>query len=109
MVDSQVYYADAATRILFLGDNDDTLAHGVSECLCHVCLKCKQRGIRPKTSRYSSYDNLYSGTTKSLTDHQYFLCPPSVWAYIFKSRAWGKSLPVDYLPLCRDHFREERR
>lgn len=88
MVDSEVYYADAPTHIPLLGDVDDTPAHAVSECLCHVCLKSKQRGVRPKTSRYSSYDNLYPETTKSLTDHQYFLCPPSVWAYIFKSRAW---------------------
>ena len=104
MVDIQVYYAerDPANRPL-LGDTYDTPAYGVSECLCHVCLKSKQRGVRPKSSRYSSYDDLYPEKTKSLTDHQYFLCPPSVPAYIFKSRAWGKSLPVDYSLLYGDN------
>lgn len=96
MVDSEVYYEEVSPSLRpQLGGVDDTLAYGVSECRCNVCLTSKQRGVRPKTSRYSSYDELYPETTKSLTDHQYFLCPPSVWAYIFKSRDWGKSLLVD--------------
>ena len=93
MVDSDVYYAEVASKHKpVLDEVDDTPAYGESECLCHVCLKSKQRGVRPKTSMYSSYDGIYPDTTMSLTDHQYLLCPPSVCAYIFKSRAWRKSL-----------------
>lgn len=100
MVDTEVYYAEEAShKRPILGNVGDTPAYGVSECLCHVCLKSKQSGIRRKISRYSSYDDLYMETTKSLTDHQYFLCPPSVYAYVFKSREWGKRLPFDDLPL----------
>ena len=99
MVDSQEYYAENPQNRPVLGEIGDTPAYSVSECLCHVCLKTKQRGIRPKISRYSNYDDLYPETTKALTNHQYFLCPPSVYAYIFKSRAWGKSFWADRLPL----------
>lgn len=103
MVDSEVYYAEEGSgRKPLLDKVGDTTESDVSECLCHVCSKSKQRGVRPKTSRYSSYDEFYPETTESLTDHQYFLCPPAVYAYVFKSRDWGKSLPVDDLPLYRD-------
>ena len=102
MVDSEVYYEEFEGDRPFLGGILDTSPYSVSECLCHVCLKTKQRGVRPKLSRYSDYDDLYPETTKTLTNHQYFLCPTSVWAYVFKSRAWGKSLRADYLPLYQD-------
>ena len=96
MLDTEVYYAEEKpNRRPLLGKIDDTSAYGVSECLCHVCLRSKKSGVRRKISRYSSYDDIYMEVTKSLTDHQYFLCPPSVYAYVFKTREWGKSLLVD--------------
>lgn len=98
MVDSEVYYTEVTTGDKpSLGEVDDAPAHGVSECLCLVCLKSKPRGIRPRTSRYSTYEDLFPETTELLTSHQYFLCPRSVCAYIFKSRTWGKSLRTDCL------------
>ena len=98
MVDSDVYYTEVASRAMpILGNCGDSPESGVSKCLCHVCLKSKQRDIRPKVSRFSNYDDLYPETTKFLTNHQYFLCAPQVFAYVFKSRAWGKSLPVGEL------------
>lgn len=101
MVDSEVYYMEVASAKSaprpILGDCGDTTEFGVSKCLCHVCLNSKQRGIQPKISRYSNYDDLFPETTKSLTNHQYFLCAPEVHAYVFKSRAWGKGLLVDEL------------
>lgn len=98
MVDSQVYYAEVIPgQRPVVGNCGDNPESGVSKCLCHVCLKSKQRGIRPKISRYSNYDDLYPETTKFLTNHQYFLCAPEVHAYVFKSRSWGKSFPVDEL------------
>ena len=103
MVDSEVYCAEEDSRAKpLLGEVGDTTESDVSECLCPVCSKSKQRGVRPKTSMYSNYDELYPETTKSLTDHQYFLCPPAVQAYVFKSRKWGKSPPIDDLPSYRD-------
>ncbi len=104
MVDSEVYYEGFEKERPFLGEIGDTLPYSVSECLCRVCLKTKQRGVRPRSSRYSDYDDLYPETTKSLTNHQYFLCPPSVYAYIFKSRAWGKSFRADRLPLYQNNL-----
>lgn len=93
-MDSQVYFAEEIPRGRpRLGEIGDASESGVSDCVCHVCSKSKQRGVRLKASRFSSYDDLYPETTKSLTDHQYFLCAPEVHAYVFKSRAWGKSLP----------------
>ena len=92
MVDSQIYYAEVNPEMrLILDDGGDTSESGVSKCLCQVCVKSKRRGVRPRTSRYSNYDDLYPETTKSLTKHQYFLCAPEVYAYVFKSRAWGKN------------------
>lgn len=69
MVDSQVYFAemDSYDRPS-TGELDDALESDVPECLCHVCLKNKQRGIRPKPSRFSNYDGFDPKTTKSLTD-----------------------------------------
>ena len=103
MVDSQIYFQERSPSSRYaLGDIGDVSESGLSECICHVCLKSKQRGIRRKVSRFSSYDGIYPETTKSLTDHQYFLCSPFIDAYVFKSRSWGKSLSVDDLPLDRD-------
>lgn len=93
MVDSQVYYAEEAPgNRPVVGELGDTPESGVSECLCQACSKSKQRVISHKTAKFSSYDDLYPETKNSLTPHQYFLCAPSVYAYVFKSRAWGKSL-----------------
>ena len=64
MVDAEMYFEELGeTARPILGDLDDTLAHSVSGCLYHVCLKSKQRGTRQKTSRYSTYDELYPETT----------------------------------------------
>ena len=103
MVDSEVYYAENSSYDRpITGELYDTLDSDVSECLCRVCLKTKKRGIHPKASRYSSYDGIDPKTTKSLTDHQYFLCAPAVYAYIFKLRAWRKSFLIPNIPLHWD-------
>ena len=95
MVDTEVYFAEVdPTKRPDLGKVGDTPTTGISDCLCHVCLKSNRRGIGRKTSKYSAYDEIDLETTKHLTDHQYFLCPPSVYAYLFKNRDWGKDLPI---------------
>ena len=103
MVDSQVYFAEINSYDRpTTGELYDTLESDVSECLCHVCLKTKKRGVHPKPSRYSSYDGIDPKTTKSLTDHQYLLCAPAVYAYVFKLRAWRKSFLIDNISLYWD-------
>ena len=99
MVDTEMYYAEVTSEVKpALGEVGDGPDHGVSVCLCDVCLRSQQRPVRPKSSRYSDYENLYPETTNSLTDHQYFLCSGAVRAFVFKSRTWGKSLPIDCSP-----------
>ena len=103
MIDSEIAYQQTNSPSRpDLGEIDDVSESGVSECICHVCLKSKERGVRRKVSRFSSYDEIVPETTKFLTDHQYFLCSPWVYAYVFKSRSWGKSPSIDDLPLDRD-------
>ena len=105
MVDTELYYQrEGSEERLSLGELDDSLESGVSECLCDVCSKSKNRGIRPKTSRFSNYDDLYPEETKTLTNHQYFICDLSVYAYVFKTRSWGKRNSADGLPLHRDNL-----
>ena len=99
MVDTQLFYAEEALdgQMPVLDNVNDKMAHGISTCLCDVCLKSQQRGVRRTSSRFSSYEFLYPETTDSLTDHQYFLCHASVRAYRFKHRDWSKSLLSDHL------------
>ena len=99
MVDTQLFYPQVAAEgeKPVLDNVNDKMAHGISTCLCDVCLKSQQREVRRTTSRFSSYEFLYPEKTDSLTDHQYFLCNSWVWAYRFKHRDWSKNLLSDHL------------
>ena len=98
MVDTEVFYGEEDYgKKPILGNISDDSVRGISECFCRVCLKSKKRGVRPETSKYSKYDDIWFDTKGPLTDHQYFLCPPNVFAYVFKSRTWGKPFLLDCL------------
>ena len=105
MVDTELYYKEECPEYRpSVGELNDIFGSGVSECYCDVCSNSKTRGIRPKTPRFSNYDDLYPEETKTLTNHQYFICGSEVYAYIFKNRAWGKRNSADGLPLHRDNL-----
>ena len=93
MVDTESYYTKSAlaTRPSLGGINDIT-AGGVTDCLCHVCLKFRDR-TQAKVSPFVSYDGIYPEVTKGLTAHQYFLCSDRITAYVLKARSWRKQYP----------------
>lgn len=60
-----------------------------SPCMCPACIggaKDQERQIL----RVDRYDSIIPEANKELTKHHYFLCPQSVWAYMFKARDWRK-------------------
>ncbi|MCJ1458205.1 hypothetical protein MMC28_008576 [Mycoblastus sanguinarius] len=87
MVDAIEYYVGETKEIIPIVGMDD-VARGISQCLCHVCLKYKDRTGRMKASAFTDYDFIIPKKTKELTSHQYFLCPPGINAYVFSDRAW---------------------
>ena len=93
MVDTETYYSKStlATRPSLGGINDIT-AGGVTDCLCHVCLKFRDR-TQAKVSPFVSYDGIYPEVTKALTAHQYSLCSDRITAYVLKVRSWRKQHP----------------
>ena len=97
MVDAIEYYVGETKEIIPIVGMDD-VARGISQCLCHVCLKYKDRTGRMKASAFTDYDFIIPKKTKELTSHQYFLCPPGINAYVFSDRAWGKRATVLHHP-----------
>lgn len=53
-----------------------------------------------KIPRFSNYDNILPELVGELTPHQYFLCPQSVWVYVFRTRKW-QSVDVSNLSAPR--------
>jgi hypothetical protein len=60
----------------------------VSDCPCHICNENKNEKAQ-KTGIFDGYDNI-TKKRPTLTDHQYFLCAKQIYAFVFKTRTWGK-------------------
>jgi hypothetical protein len=61
----------------------------VSDCPCHICSESKNEKLQ-KTAIFDRYDNITPKNQPTLTNHQCFLCAKQVYAFVFKTRTWGK-------------------
>jgi len=60
-----------------------------SDCRCHTCNDNKNE-MEQKTPIFDHYDRITRKDSPALTNRQYLLCPKKVWAFVFKTRTWGK-------------------
>lgn len=60
----------------------------VSDCPCHICSN-KNEKVQ-NTAIFDRYDKITRKVIRTLTNHQYFLCPKQIHAFVFKTRTWGK-------------------
>lgn len=63
----------------------------ITDCSCFVCRRRNKERSQAKAEGepFEDYHGIYPKDNKSLTPHQYFLLPPKIWAFIFKTRTWG--------------------
>jgi hypothetical protein len=99
MVDLKSYYAslkadpkdsrnDPNTRPIMMDRSD--LRNWTSDCACPICIKKTEHLKLDSKFTDINYNGITNIHTKRLTDHHYFLCPKEIYAFIFKTRSWGK-------------------
>jgi hypothetical protein len=81
-------YSPLEEKIPKLMDNSDHRDF-VSDCPCHICNENKNEKAQ-KTVVFDNYDKITPKNRSTLTDHQYFLCAKQIYAFVFKTRTWGK-------------------
>jgi hypothetical protein len=90
------FYSSLEKQIPMLMDKSDHRDF-VSDCPCHICNDNENEKVQ-KTAIFDKYDNITRKNCHTLTDHQYFLCAKQIYAFVFKTRTWGKQdLPVSFL------------
>ncbi|KFY59939.1 hypothetical protein V496_05480 [Pseudogymnoascus sp. VKM F-4515 (FW-2607)] len=62
----------------------------ITDCSCFVCRRRNKERSQAKAEGepFEDYHGIYPKDNKTLTPHQYFLLPPKIWAFIFKTRTW---------------------
>jgi hypothetical protein len=76
--------------------DDSDQRNFISDCPCHVCINGKGATAR-KTAIFESYDRITLTSNRQPNDHQYFLCPKHIPAFVFKTRTWGKWMLIHHL------------
>lgn len=82
------FYSPLQNRIPELMDRSDQRDFA-SDCPCHICKTNNNEKVQ-KTPIFHRYDNITRKATRTLTNHQYFLCAKQIDVFIFKTRTWGK-------------------
>ncbi|KAL9594654.1 MAG: hypothetical protein Q9219_006915 [cf. Caloplaca sp. 3 TL-2023] len=91
MADSDTYFSEVNAEVKpRLGVISDGIPRAVHECYCTFCLEFNTSVNKRRTSKFSTYDNIFVEKTSELTAHQYLLCWTAINAYIMKARCWGK-------------------
>jgi hypothetical protein len=92
MVDMKKYYSDIdfSRRPIVTANAPDK--SWVTDCACVVCRRRKEEAAQSewKTEIFGDYHRIYPESYKSLKAHKYFLLPHKLWAFVFKTRTWGK-------------------
>lgn len=87
MVDLKTYYLSNKTPDVAMISEDNTW---VSDCICPVCSGRQEKALETKRTRFYDYDGLSIDVYDTLSDHQYFLLPKTIRAFVFKTRVWGE-------------------
>ena len=100
MVDMKSYYSDIDSKLAEPTKPKVTLLAPektwVTECACSVCRERKERNSESarELAIFGNYHGIYPedmDDDEKLSPHQSFLLPPHIWAFVFKTRTWGKS------------------
>lgn len=62
----------------------------ISDCVCRVCRERRGTGDKKVLALFEDYCDMSPTERNQLSNHQYFLCPYQIPAFIFKTREWGK-------------------
>jgi len=92
MVDMKKYYSDINDSGRPLVSDTAPEKPWVTDCACVVCRRRKEEAAQSeaKPEIFGDYHRIVPETHEFLEAHQYFLLPPRLWAFVFKTRTWGK-------------------
>ena len=86
MADLVSYYTENVDeKPTHIGRSD--IRNWVSDC---TCLVCKEKEPATKVALFNLYDTITLESRRTLTPHEYLLCPAEIPAYVFRTRTWGK-------------------
>jgi len=71
----------------------------VTDCSCIVCSRRKEERSTSEEA-FGDYHGIYPEDNDRLTPHQYFLLPEIIWAFVFKTRTWGKFYSHDRIKIA---------
>ncbi|KAL1605010.1 hypothetical protein SLS60_004553 [Paraconiothyrium brasiliense] len=90
MVDMDAYLeAFPGRRCVIMASSSDKRTW-VSDCTCSVCAHNRDMAADKKTTVFEDYDSLPPKTRDELDAEQYLLLPSHVYAYVFRTRTWGR-------------------
>lgn len=89
MVDIDELYGANDRFIPQLMDTDVDNRASIPGCSCTVC---SRRRAPNANSSGVLFENIYPKLATDLKDDQLFLLPKNMWAYVFKTRHWGKHI-----------------
>ena len=97
MVDMKKYYNDVDSKLDTVEPTKPYVTwsrpeqNWVTDCACIVCEQRKEDGKSKKTREmFDNYHGLTPEEEGDLDPHRYFLLPKVLWAFVFKTRTWGK-------------------
>ncbi len=93
MTDLKSYFTDCpdTEKPDLMGLRD--LRNWASDCRCTVCKDRKNSTdatTKQITSLFEEYNDIAIEDNETLTNHEYFLCPAYIKAFVFRTRKWGK-------------------
>ena len=97
MVDLAGFYNERVSREpILMGDED--CRSWKSDCDCSLCKRNLKLDTKKISPLFGDYNNLTWFDDLELTPHKYLLCPQEIYAFVFRTRIWGKK---DLINTCR--------
>jgi hypothetical protein len=87
----KTYYAQPGKVPPTFMDTTKDMASWVSDCTCHVCNnRRKASEVTTNKLAFAKFHEIFPEDVDELDDETYYLLPPTIYAYVFKTRTWGK-------------------
>ena len=91
MIDTKAYYDENGSQAPRLGLSPRKIDEDIDqEFRVRRVVEEKIEGSPDLTDPYRHYDNIDPYTCESLEPEQYLICDNKVWAFVLKTREWGK-------------------
>jgi hypothetical protein len=93
MVDMNAFYEQNPHRRPEHMDEKSDIRGWISDCTCPVCSGRREAKSDQAISMFADYTILPKVDKQwdyGLEDHRALLLPGQVWAYVFRTRSWGR-------------------